>query len=176
MNREFVLVASGAYVKFDTLSALDAAFDAACERNPVGVQITAETYRTVSGQGIGRTHAYRLVDGRVFRRSLDNWQDAELAEVSHVERPYHAIKDDPRLLIPAAAGMLRADKVWTKDGWRKAPAPMPGVHEADRRRGPVSWLHQALADAWNAVTGRDALNTKRRLDAERPGIRRGGDG
>jgi hypothetical protein len=46
--------------------------------HPVGVQVTAETYRLVSGQGIGRTDAHRLTDGRVFRRSLADWQGADL--------------------------------------------------------------------------------------------------
>jgi hypothetical protein len=82
MAMEFVLGASGAYVNYDSLLALDAAFDAACRWHPVGVQITAETYRKISGQGIGRTHAHRLNDGRVFRRSLASWQEAELEQLA----------------------------------------------------------------------------------------------
>jgi hypothetical protein len=79
---EYVIGVASVYSQYATLADLDSAFDTVCRLHPVGVQITAETYRTVAGQGIGRTHSYRLTDGRVFRRSLVSWQDAELTQTS----------------------------------------------------------------------------------------------
>jgi hypothetical protein len=58
MANEFVLGALGVYVKYESLSALDAVFDASCREHPADVQITAETYRTVFGRGIGRILSY----------------------------------------------------------------------------------------------------------------------
>jgi hypothetical protein len=54
---EFVIGVAGIYSNCATLADLDSAFDTACRVNPIGIQITAETHRLVSGQGIGRTHA-----------------------------------------------------------------------------------------------------------------------
>lgn len=103
---EFVLrICSGgstAHTRHPSLDALDAAFWEAVRANPLPEhpvdradgQITAETYGKIAGQGIGKTHAYRLADGRVFQRPLDRWHEAEMEPVA---------ADDPRLSDDDAA-------------------------------------------------------------------------
>jgi hypothetical protein len=53
-------------------------------------QISAETYGKHGMQGIGKTHANRLVDGRIFHRPVENWHEADMVLVGD---------DDPRLAL-----------------------------------------------------------------------------
>ena len=81
-NVEWVLSIGGAITSCPSLLELDFAFWRAVRATPVPTQITAETYGLLGNQGIGKSHAYRLVDGRVFRRPLATWDtsDMELIE------------------------------------------------------------------------------------------------
>jgi hypothetical protein len=54
--------------------------------------------------------------------------------------------NDPRLSIVIAAEALRADDVWTKNGWRKAPAQCPILCAAIEGASTAEVL--ALLDAW----------------------------
>lgn len=76
--------------EFDRLEDLDAAFDVALKEHAPPAQVSAETSKTINGQGIGRTHAYRLDDGRIFRRSLADWDSAEMSE-SEPRQPYATV-------------------------------------------------------------------------------------
>lgn len=77
-RREFILYAPvrGRQV-YGSLADLDAAFDVACASNSA---VVAETATEVNNQWIGRTHAYKLSDGRIFRRPLADWDTAEMVQ------------------------------------------------------------------------------------------------
>jgi hypothetical protein len=75
---EFVLTVGDTRQAFRTLRDLDGAFTAAVARTPPPIQITAETYAVVSGQGIGKSHAYRLANGNTYRRPLASWDTSSM--------------------------------------------------------------------------------------------------
>lgn len=74
---QFLLTTRLATINCGSLAALDAAFVEAAAKHR---NVAAETYKMVNGQAVGRTHAYKLDDGRIFRRPLANWETAELVE------------------------------------------------------------------------------------------------
>lgn len=91
MADSFVLRIGGFDQSFDSLKTLDGAFSGAvrtAEFLESDVQIEANVYLTPAGgcQTIGRTHAYRLDDGRVFRRPLAGWAEAQLVQTGIIAK------------------------------------------------------------------------------------------
>ena len=86
-NLEFVLTTPLSEKSFDSLEKLDAAFDAAVREFAYrgSYQVYATTYGKACGQGIGKAHAYRLFDGRIFRRPLNDWSNSEMIEEGGVK-------------------------------------------------------------------------------------------
>lgn len=79
-----------------SLDALDAAFWEAVRDTPLAVQpvpwnstegqISAETFN-VEGFGHAKTHAYRLVDGRIFHRPLEAWHTSDMLAIFYAAPP-----------------------------------------------------------------------------------------
>jgi hypothetical protein len=123
-----------------TLEALDEAFWKAVRSTPLPKdlpvypqapdgQISAETYGKIGFQGVGKTHANRLVDGRIFHRPVENWHEAEMLLVG---------EDDPR---------LKADDIRSRYGALVDKKHLEGLTEAETKELEALGAEIDLQDA-----------------------------